>query len=1126
MNKNKTMKDIEKDSTAKLRRLMKIGAAQGMIALMVCGVSMAHSNYAQLLDKEVTLSLHGISFERALKEIETVAGIKFVYSTDQLRVEGEVTLEASGKALRDVLHDLLAPRGILYKVHEKEASITLRKQVDGNRKDQSLLDEDTRGSKSIAVVQITGTVTEATTHQPMAGVNIVVKGTTNGTTTDAEGKYDIHADNGNILVFSFIGYTSMELQVGVQTVMDVVLQMDVKSLDEVVVNAGYYTTTKETQTGNIVKIEAKDIEKQPISNPVAALQGRVAGLEITQQTGVPGGNFQVRIRGTNSISNGNDPLYIIDGVPFTSSSMSFRETSGGILGNPSSVAGQGSSPLNSINPADIESIEVLKDADATAIYGSRGSNGVILITTKKGKAGKTKVDFNFYTGAGKVTRKMNLLKRQQYLEMRKEAFANDMVTPTAANARDLLVWDTTRYTDWQKVLIGGAAQTTDAQLSVSGGENSMQFSVGGGYHRETTVFPGNNADQRISVHSSIMNSSPNQKLKTSFSINYSGSSTNLLKQDLTSQALMLTPVAPEFYDDKGNLSWKNWTSTYENPLAYTKRVYEARTNNLIANAVISYAIFPNLEVKSSIGYTNTGMKAITATPISSQVPDPGAQNSTSFSNSSFQNWIIEPQLNWRPALGKGHFNVLAGATFLDQTTEGLAQTGYGFSSEALMKNISSARTVIVGTNYYSQYRYQAAFGRMNYSLKGRYIVNLTGRRDGSSRFGPGKQFANFGAVGLAWIFSKEGFIHNALPFLSFGKLRASYGIAGNDQLGDYQYLDTYSSSSGTYQGIIGLQPDRLSNPDFAWETNRKFESGIELEFLNSRILGSVSYYRNQSSNQLVGFPLPATTGFSTIQGNFPATVQNTGVEIVFNTRNIETTDFTWSTSFNMSVPHNKLVEFPNLAAFPAYANLYVMGEPMSIRKLYRNTGIDPVGGYYTFNDVNGDGKYGLEDRQTVRFVGRDFYGGLSNNFRYKGFRFDVFFQFIKQTGNNYVLNFDTPGLMANVPAFVMGRWGGAADNSSIQRFSQTGAPLTAYSRLASSEQSVSDASFIRLKNISLSYSLPQSWIKKMHMEAIRIFIHGQNLQTISKYKGLDPELPGSSQLPPLRVLTGGVHLTF
>jgi len=276
------------------------------------------------------------------------------------------------------------------------------------------------------------------------------------------------------------------------------------------IKAGYYDVKKREATGNISRVMANEIAKQPISNPLAALQGRVPGLEITQQTGVPGGNFKVQIRGQNSIrSIGNDPLFIVDGVPYTNTPMSFGETSQLILVN-------GTSPLNSINPSDIESIEVLKDADATAIYGSRGANGIILITTKKGQAGKTKVDFNFYSGAGKVASKMDLLNTQQYLQMRKEAFINDNQIPDVTNARDALLWDTTRNTDWQKVLIGGTAKTLDAQVSLSGGNKNIQFLIGGGYHRETTVFPGNGADQRISTHFSLTNTSDNQRLKNFF----------------------------------------------------------------------------------------------------------------------------------------------------------------------------------------------------------------------------------------------------------------------------------------------------------------------------------------------------------------------------------------------------------------------------------------------------------------------------------------------------------------------------------------------------------------------------------------------------------------------------------
>ncbi|MEJ0055974.1 MAG: TonB-dependent receptor plug domain-containing protein [Bacteroidota bacterium] len=409
----------------KIWKVMKICAMQAMIAMILVGVSAAHDTNGQLLDTKISLNLREVSLEDALKEIGRVAKVKFVYSEDQLGLKEAITFVAENRDLESILDELLTPYRIKFKVHEKEATITLKKQAAV--KDNFRNPNATEASPKVSLV--TGKVTDAATSQPLAGVNIIIKGTTTGTTSDAEGNFSIQANEDDNLVFSFIGYSSFETKVNGRSVIDVVLQEDAKNLNDVIINAGYYTTTKSFQTGNIVKIESKDIEKQPVSNPIAALQGRVPGLEVTQQTGVPGGNFRIRIRGTNSIANGNDPLYIIDGVPFTSASLSSSETSGNILG-------LGTNPLNGINPTDIESIEVLKDADATAIYGSRGSNGVILITTKRGKAGKTKVDLNFYSGGATVPRRMDLLNKQQYVAMRKEAFANDKIIPTAANARD------------------------------------------------------------------------------------------------------------------------------------------------------------------------------------------------------------------------------------------------------------------------------------------------------------------------------------------------------------------------------------------------------------------------------------------------------------------------------------------------------------------------------------------------------------------------------------------------------------------------------------------------------------------------------------------------------------------
>lgn len=1087
------------------------------ILFLMIGFSDARAdNPQQILDREISIDSIEIALEEVLHEIEHTAGVKFAYSIDHLNIHERITIQVKNKSLRYILDELFKPRNIQYIVHEKNSRITLKRKTSPDSR--TSIDTPHSDNPSDQPIKITGTVRESSTMQPMPGVNILLKGTSTGTITTSEGTFSIEARENDILVFSFIGYITREIRIMEQSVIDVVLVEDAQTLKEVVINAGYYEVSDRERTGNISRVEATDIQKQPVSNPLAALQGRVPGLEIIQQSGVPGSNFQVRIRGTNSIANGNDPLYIIDGVPFTSSSLSMTETSGLISGP------GGFSPMNAVNPNDIESIEVLKDADATAIYGSRGSNGVIIITTKRGRKGSTNLELNFYTGAGKVTRKMDLLSTDQYLQMRHEAFANDNVAITPANARDLLSWDTTRYTDWQNELIGGTAHTTDAQLSLSGGNADTQFSIGAGFHKESTVFPGNNDDARLAIHSNITHTAFNQKLKATLAFNVTVANTNLLRQDLTNKALTLPSIAPPIYNDQGDLNWEGWTAAYENPLAYTKRIYESTSNNFIGSGVLQYSLLPNLTLKANLGYTILTNNAITTSPLSSKAPDVGLESSTTFSNSDFENWIAEPQINWTPKLGQGQFDVLIGSTFLSQSNSGLAQTGTGFSSEALMKNLSSAERIELGTDYYSQYRYQAVFGRINYNWKHKYIINLTGRRDGSSRFGPGKQYAMFGAVGTAWIFSEEQFIKNNASFLSFGKLRASYGVTGNDQLGDYQYLDSYSSSAGPYQQIIGLGPDRLSNPDFAWETNHKLEVGIDLAFFKDRINTSLSAYRNRSSNQLVGFPLPLTTGFSSIQGNFPATVQNQGVEIELTTTNIQTSSFNWVTSFNISVSRNTLVDFPNLQAFPAYANRYVVGQPLSIRKVYHHTGMDS--GIYTFDDVNQDGIYNVDDRTTIRFVGRDFYGGLNNSFQYKGFQLDVLFQFVKQTGYNYVTIFSTPGILLNQPTEVLSRWKQEGDQSSIQRFGQTGEPVTAYARLAESQSSIGDASFIRLKNISLSWTLPALWIQKARLENARLFIQGQNLLTLTSYKGLDPETQGGSQLPPLRILTIGIHLSL
>lgn len=1109
--------------------IVKTCSIQTAIALMLFTLAFSHDNRAQVLEQRVTLDLRDVAIEEVLDAIERSTKVKFFYSADQLNVSKKITVQVIERTLREVLDEVLSPYQIKYRLHEEKRTITLKREDDRKKKEKAVTQTSGK-DRLLSVGTVTGTVVDAATQMPMAGVNIIIKGTTVGTSTDSEGNYSIIVNDNDVLIFSFIGYASYETEVNGRSVIDVMLEVDTKSLQAVEINAGYYLTTNELQTSSIAKISPKDIQSQPVSNPLAALQGRVPGLEITQTTGVPGGNFRVRIRGTNSIGNGNDPLYIIDGVPYTSTSMAFNITSNALLAN-------GTSPLNNINPNDIESIEILKDAGATAIYGSRGANGVILITTKKGKSGDEKIDFTFYQGVGKVTSKMDLLSSDEYLEMRRQAIISDGYQAYLDNPAfdfiwpDVKDWDPDRYTDWQEELIGGTARTTDAQVSASGGNNDLQYYIGGSWHQETTVFPGDNTDRRIATHFNLSNTSHNEKMKTSLSFNYSMSNSDMIKQDLTLLALTLPPNGPALYNDRGELNWEpdTWTAYFPNPLAFLETNYESSTKNLVANFVVNYSILKNLQAKASVGYTDIDMNAVTMTPVSYYFPGVRSQykNESNFGENNFRNWIVEPQLNWSPAIGRSTFDFLIGASFLDQTSEGLAQFADGFSNEALMKNIGAASNIYLSESNFSQYRYHAVFGRINFTHKEKYVVNITGRRDGSSRFGPGKQFANFGAVGAAWIFSKEELFKPASTILSFGKIRASYGVTGNDQIGDYQYLDAYTTSL-PYQGTASLAPVRLSNPEFSWERNKKAEIGMDLGFFHDRVYASMSYYRNRSDNQLVGFALPPTTGFQSIQGNFPAIVENTGVEAQISSINMEKENLSWTSSLNFTKPRNKLVEFPDLEESPQYANRLVVGEPLSIRKTFRYLGVDPETGLYQIEDTNDDGIINVKDKQIVKFVGPDFFGGLQNNFQFKGFELSVFFQFVKQTGYNYMFSgWSVPGSQANQPRLVTNRWQNSGDITSIQKYTTADPGATLYTHMTQSEQSVGDASFIRLKNLSISYAFPQTMIEKLQLQKARVFVLGQNLMTITNYNGMDPENQNvNASLPPLRIFTVGCQVTL
>ncbi len=897
-----------------------------------------------------------------------------------------------------------------------------------------------------------------------------------------------------------------------------------QNIKEVILNGGYYTVKDKERTGSIAKIKAQDIENQPVTNVLSSLQGRMAGVNITQGSGVPGGGYDIQIRGRNSLRSmtnsdidGNQPLYVVDGVPIGGKMTSLYS---GVA-----LPGANINPLNSINPGDIESVEILKDADATAIYGSRGANGVVLITTKKGKSGKLGLDLNTSHAISNALSNLRLMNTGQYLTMRKQAFANDGITQYPATAYDINgTWDQNRYTDWRKALIGNTATSSNTQLSLHGGSNTTTFLLSFGHNEQSTVFMKDFKYIGNTLSSSISHHSEDKRFQLNISNLFSLLKNNVPRTDMTRQAYFLSPNAPALYNQDGSLNWEQ--NTFANPAALFNSTYSNETKQLLINVNMGYEIIPKLRIKLSGGINYQDFGEIALQPNTMYNPSFALGQSSATSRASMSNqdrfsYILEPQVNWTFKKDQHELDVLIGGTFQSEVNKQGSMTGIGFESNAFIGNIGAAQTKIISDQLRTEYRYAAVFGRINYQFKNRYILNITGRRDGSSRFGPSHRFANFGAVGAVWIFSKESFIENN-KWLSFGKLRGSYGSAGSDNIGDYQYLDTYVvSSSSAYNGTTGLVPSRLYNPDYSWEKTRKLEIALELGLFKNRLNLTAAWYRNRSSSQLVGYQLPAVTGFSSVLANLDAVVQNTGWEFEAGARPLPAGELQWETSVNISIPKNKLISFPRLEG-STYANQYVIGQPTSIIKVYHLEGINPQTGQYQFTDYNGDGKISSpDDNKVIENIGVKYFGGWNNTFRYKNWDLSFLLQFVKQRNRNYNSIMPVPGSMNNQPIQVLDVW--SAQNPNGLYMPYRSGSSASHILFQNSDAAISDASFIRLKNVQLGYRIP---LRDSVFKEVKLYFQGQNLVTWTKYFGIDPEFFALGFLPPLRTFSFGIQFNL
>jgi len=1085
---------------------------------------------AKGLSQSITLSGRNMDIREVFSAIKKQTGYVVFFKKGLLTGARPVTLSVHDMSLTDVLELAMKDQPFTYLILDK--TISLSRKTPPVIEAPSGTRIDTAGDGTGKVL-LAGRILDAD-GKPLAGATIAVRWSKNSSTSGVDGNFALNVRAGDVLMVSYVGYVSQEVRMRAGDLRDALvirLQPGNNNLDQVQITA-YGTTTKRFNPGDVTTITAKEIEKNPVNNVLEAIQGKVPGLFIEQGTGQPGGAFTMRMRSSQNFSSGAiTPLIIVDGVRYPTGTLPLYDDNNYGTGN----FLQGGNGLNYINPNDIASIDVLKDADATAIYGSSGAYGVIIITTKKARPSAPTLSANIYTGVSMKGEMPKLLNTQQYIMLRKEAVKNDGLTIGSSDIDINGTWPADRDHDWRKVYMGASAQSTNASLSYSGGSRNTTYVIGGSLQDNGNIQRHKGSFRNGSLRFSLNTATVDNKFNLSLSGSWVSSKSDMVPYDF-SQALALdAPNAPPALLPNGNIDWVGAGDDPQGPssVANINRTYNNLTSNLLANATLEYKPVKGLTLRSVFGYNEIMSKELIGYPTTTKAPtDQGAAQGTVsvFNHYDIRTVTVSPYAAYDRALWKGDLSIKAGGEITDRLTYKDNIKGTGFASDALLSNPMAANFT---TSAYGQspFRGLGFYGIIKYVWDKKYILDLNGRRDGSTKFGRNHRFGNFGSIAAAWIFSEERFIKDNVPFLSFGKLRASTGVVGGDAIPDYMYLSTYNAMSGTYDNRLGLAPGGLANPNLEWEKNRNKEVGLELSFLKERIFVEGNYYRNVVSNQLVQRPISTVTGFGAYILNSDAVIRNSGWEISLSTTNIKTKDFSWSTRWNISIPTSKLIKAPTM--IKQNPN-YVVGKPLTGKLLYKYAGVNPATGVFSFTNakgVTGDYYYELTDDDKTEFVdlAPKYYGGFSNSFTYKQWSLDVFFSFTSRKGFNSLAQ----------AGYLFGYWGVNGTTDWLRRWQKPGDKtdmpkvstnlFDGYFRLQSfmsSTGAYTNATYARLQNVSVRYHFDQRLLKKLHLGDLTVYLQGQNLLTISKFGGLDPENLNVSVIPPLRVFTGGINLSL
>ena len=1064
--------------------------------LIVFSLNISATVYSQ--NTKLSLDVNNLSIKEILYQIENQSEFRFIYESGKVNLDKRVSIRAKDESVERILNSLFEKEGIKYEVTENKLIL-----INPSGSKLVALQSVSQQKKSIS-----GTVTDEK-GEPIIGANIVEKGTTNGTITDIDGKYTLRNISGNTLVFSYIGCITQEVLIQNESSINVRLAEDTQKLEEVVV-IGYGTVKKSDLTGAVSSIEVGKIKGLSVKSVDQMLQGRSAGLYMVQSSGMPGSGSSVRIRGGNSISGGNEPLYVIDGVPVYPSTES----------NQTAL-----SPLNSIPTSDIESIEVLKDASSTAIYGSRGANGVIIVTTKGAKSGKTAVSFESYLSVQKAAKEYKLLDAPTFEMLSNEALVNAGGQPLYDES---LIPATT---NWQKMTANDNALTQNYQLSISGGNENTTFLTSFNYYDQEGIIKATEM-QKYSLRSNINH-------KISSTINF-GLNLTLTKVDNNRAGLatlytrLSTPPNIPVKENNGEYSYQfGGDSVFDNPVAVVNDRVDKRSQIRSLNSTfLEWSILKNLKLRSSFG--------IDVIYTTSDVYNPNTVHSgrtqggvaSKNENNSFM-WINENILTYTNTWEKHSLTGLAGVTQQSSKYDAFSAGSYGYLNDILeMNNLSSGTTYSAPSSTVVKWALNSYLGRINYTFDSKYMLTASFRADGSSRFGKNNRWGYFPSAAFAWRASDESFIKDWNIFSNI-KPRLSFGITGNqDGIGEYPAFSLLGSLGYPVNGkkVTGYYPSQVANTNLKWESTYQYNGGIDLGFFNNRLNFVFDIYYKKTKDLLLNVTIPSTSGFTTGLKNI-GQVENKGIELSVNATPLAK-EFTWNTNFNLTFNKNKVLNLGGLPfilpAQPAsedsgiqLGRIIQVGQPLGTFYGYAFDGIfsttddisssaqpNAAPGDVRYKDLSGpdgvpDNTINDQDRIIIGNAQPKFYGGFTNDFSYKNF--DLNINMIFSYGNDIyngtrVMLEDMQGLR-NMSATTINRWTPEHQTVNIPRMYRSKTTMRV------SSQYLEDGSYLRFQNITLGYNVPSKILAaSKYISSLRLYASVQNLLTITNYSGMNPEV--------------------